>query len=97
MRALICALSLASAAAVAALPAVDGDLRLRPFTSETFGNSRVLRVLLPSGYDAPANRNRRISRVVASSWPSASHASPSICAATAESTGTGVSFNTIAS
>jgi predicted alpha/beta superfamily hydrolase len=59
MRALICALSLASAAAVAALPAVDGDLRLRPFTSETFGNSRVLRVLLPPGYDAPANRNRR--------------------------------------
>ena len=61
MRALLCALSLAlaSVAAVAALPAVDGDLRLRPFTSETFGNSRVLRVLLPSGYDLPANRNRR--------------------------------------
>ena len=61
MRALIYALSvaLASAAAVAAPPAVVGDLRLRPFTSETFGNSRVLRVLLPPGYDLPVNRNRR--------------------------------------
>src|SRR5689334_11150358 len=59
MRALICALSLASAAAVAAPPAVVGDLRLRPFTSETFGNSRVLRVLLPPGYDLPVNRSRR--------------------------------------
>ena len=61
MRAHICALSvaLASAAALAAPPAVVGDLRLRPFTSETFCNSRVLRVLLPPGYDLPVNGNRR--------------------------------------
>jgi enterochelin esterase-like enzyme len=45
--------------AAAPPPAVVGDLRLRPFTSETFGNSRVLRVLLPAGYDLPANRGRR--------------------------------------
>ena len=37
---------------------VVGDLRLIPFTSRTFGNTRTLRVLLPAGYDAPANRTR---------------------------------------
>jgi enterochelin esterase-like enzyme len=35
-----------------------GDVRVHEFHSEIFGNTRKLRVLLPSGYDAPANRNR---------------------------------------
>ena len=38
---------------------VVGDLRIHPFTSKVFGNERQLRVLLPKGYDLPANRNRR--------------------------------------
>jgi predicted alpha/beta superfamily hydrolase len=57
MRVHLCALSVALASVAA--PAVDGDLRLLPFTSATFDNSRILRVLLPSGYDLPANRDRR--------------------------------------
>lgn len=40
-------------------PGVTGDLRLHPFVSRIYGNSRMLRVLLPAGYDAPANRSRR--------------------------------------
>lgn len=40
-------------------PAVTGDLRLHPFTSTIYGNRRMLRVLLPEGYDAPANHSRR--------------------------------------
>ena len=39
--------------------AVHGDLRIEPFTSAVFGNTRSLRVLVPPGYDAPANRDRR--------------------------------------
>lgn len=39
--------------------AVAGDLRLHQFASKVFGNTRVLRVLLPPGYDEPANRKRR--------------------------------------
>lgn len=39
--------------------AVTGDLRLHPFTSKVFGNRRMLRVLLPAGYDAPENKSRR--------------------------------------
>jgi predicted alpha/beta superfamily hydrolase len=60
VRALLCTLSLALAS-IAALtrPAVDGDLRLLQFTSAIFGNSRILRVLLPPGYDQPANERRR--------------------------------------
>jgi len=38
---------------------VDRDLRLERFTSATFGNTRTLRILVPPGYDAPANRDRR--------------------------------------
>lgn len=37
---------------------VVGDLRIVPFTSKVFGNTRMLRVLLPEGYDAPENRER---------------------------------------
>ena len=40
-------------------PAVVGDLRLHRFTSAIYGNTRYLRVLLPDGYDDPANRDRR--------------------------------------
>ena len=38
---------------------VIGDLRLQELQSEVFGNTRTLRVLIPPGYDAPANRDRR--------------------------------------
>ena len=38
---------------------VEGKLRLHEFHSKTFQNTRMLRVLLPGGYDAPANRQRR--------------------------------------
>src|ERR1700754_1286600 len=38
---------------------VNGDLRIRPFTSKIFNNTRQIRVLLPPGYDAPANRDKR--------------------------------------
>jgi predicted alpha/beta superfamily hydrolase len=36
-----------------------GDLRLHPFPSRLFHNSRFLRVWLPPGYDDPANAGRR--------------------------------------
>src|SRR5689334_19373319 len=38
---------------------VNGDLRIRPFTSKIFNNTRQLRVLLPPGYDAPENKTKR--------------------------------------
>lgn len=38
---------------------VTGDLRLHDFQSRVFENTRTLRVLLPDGYDAAENRNRR--------------------------------------
>lgn len=38
---------------------VIGDLRLHQFKSQVFGNTRVLRVLLPAGYNERANRNKR--------------------------------------
>ncbi|MBA2563797.1 MAG: alpha/beta hydrolase [Gemmatimonadetes bacterium] len=38
---------------------VRGDLRIHPFTSSVFGNTRYLRVLVPPGYDDPARRDRR--------------------------------------
>ncbi len=36
-----------------------GDLRIHPFRSRIFRNSRYLRVWLPPGYDDPANQARR--------------------------------------
>jgi predicted alpha/beta superfamily hydrolase len=36
-----------------------GDLRLHTLESAIFGNERTIRVLLPDGYDDPANRDRR--------------------------------------
>ena len=36
-----------------------GDLRIHPFRSRIFHNSRFLRVWLPSGYEDPANAGRR--------------------------------------
>lgn len=36
-----------------------GDLRLHRLKSAVFGNERTIRVLLPDGYDAPVNTNRR--------------------------------------
>jgi predicted alpha/beta superfamily hydrolase len=38
---------------------VSGDLRLHRLRSRIFGNTRTLRVLLPPGYEAVANRDRR--------------------------------------
>lgn len=40
-------------------PAVAGELRLHQFTSKVFGNTRVIRVLLPPGYEEPAHRKKR--------------------------------------
>ena len=54
------ALPAAACLAVTTLAATAPDgLRLEPFASKVFGNTRTLRVLLPSGYDAPENRERR--------------------------------------
>jgi len=36
-----------------------GDLRLHEFASRVYGTTRQLRVLVPAGYDAPENRDRR--------------------------------------
>jgi predicted alpha/beta superfamily hydrolase len=47
------------AGAVAAGEGPDRDLRLESFASATFGNSRTLRILVPRGYDAPENGDRR--------------------------------------
>ncbi|HKS54175.1 MAG TPA: alpha/beta hydrolase-fold protein [Steroidobacteraceae bacterium] len=38
---------------------VNGDLRIHALTSKIFNNTRSIRVLLPPGYDAPANRDKR--------------------------------------
>lgn len=38
---------------------VVGDLRIVPFTSKVFHNSRMLRVWLPPGYDSPNQRGKR--------------------------------------
>ncbi len=47
------------AAATACESTATGDLRLQQLDSRIFGNNRTLRVLLPPGYDAPANAERR--------------------------------------
>lgn len=39
--------------------AVVGDLRIDTLESRVFGNRRLVRVLLPPGYDEPRNRGRR--------------------------------------
>ena len=36
-------------------PSVVGDLRLHEFYSHVFGNTRLLRVWVPPGYDEPVN------------------------------------------
>ena len=38
-------------------PFVAGDLRIHPFESRVFGNTRSLRVWVPPGYDAVENRD----------------------------------------
>jgi predicted alpha/beta superfamily hydrolase len=38
---------------------VSGDLRIHQLDSKIFNNTRSIRVLLPPGYDAPANRSKR--------------------------------------
>jgi predicted alpha/beta superfamily hydrolase len=65
LPALACAGLLFSAAPVAAPAAppckstVSGDVRFHQLDSRIFGNQRTLRVLLPPGYDLPANESRR--------------------------------------
>jgi predicted alpha/beta superfamily hydrolase len=39
-------------------PKLAGELRLHEFKSQIFGNTRMLRVWLPPGYDASENRRR---------------------------------------
>ncbi len=62
--ALLALVSWRMAPAQAATPApcmstVSGDLRLHRLVSRVFGNQRMIRVLLPPGYDAPENATRR--------------------------------------
>jgi predicted alpha/beta superfamily hydrolase len=38
---------------------VSGDLRIHSLTSKIFNNTRSIRVLVPPGYDTPANRSKR--------------------------------------
>lgn len=38
---------------------VSGDVRFHQLDSKIFGNQRTIRVLLPEGYDLPANKSRR--------------------------------------
>jgi predicted alpha/beta superfamily hydrolase len=53
----VCSLILASVVGTRA--DVTGDLRLHELRSHVFGNVRMLRVLVPDGYDSPENRVRR--------------------------------------
>jgi len=52
-----CVLALMIAIAAIQSPA-ERPLRLHTFESAVFGNSRLLRVLVPEGYDAPENQHR---------------------------------------
>ena len=52
-------MALVLVASAAAGQVAGRDLRLVSFTSRTFGNTRTLRILLPSGYAAPENQGRR--------------------------------------
>lgn len=45
--------------AAACKSTVSGDLRLHTLKSAIFGNERMIRVLLPAGYGAAANKDRR--------------------------------------
>lgn len=59
MEAILIALFLGAdqlaAQASACKSTVSGDLRLHPLDSKIFGNTRMIRVLVPPGYDAPEN------------------------------------------
>ena len=48
-----------AADAAACRSTATGDLRLHTLQSQVFRNSRQIRVLLPDGYDAPENKDRR--------------------------------------
>jgi predicted alpha/beta superfamily hydrolase len=54
-----CLIAAPSAHAADCKSTVNGDLRIHPFTSKIFNNTRQIRVLLPPGYDVPENRNKR--------------------------------------
>ena len=54
-----CVATAACARAADCKSTVNGDLRIHPLTSKIFNNTRSIRVLLPPGYDADANRGKR--------------------------------------
>lgn len=41
------------------ISSVQGDLRIHEFSSKIFHGTRMLRVLVPAGYDAPQNKDRK--------------------------------------
>jgi predicted alpha/beta superfamily hydrolase len=57
--ALFCLTAAAGARAADCKSTVSGDLRVLSLTSRIFNNTRSIRVLLPPGYDAAANRTKR--------------------------------------
>jgi predicted alpha/beta superfamily hydrolase len=56
---LLAAVSLADGVTAPCQSTVQGDLRLHTLTSQIFGNTRTIRVLVPPGYDAPENAARK--------------------------------------
>jgi predicted alpha/beta superfamily hydrolase len=56
---LLAAVSLADGASPPCQSTVTGDLRLHTLSSQIFGNTRTIRVLVPPGYDAPENAARK--------------------------------------
>jgi predicted alpha/beta superfamily hydrolase len=56
---LISTTALAAPATPPCRSTVSGDVRFHPLDSRIFGNQRTIRVLLPPGYDLPANQSRR--------------------------------------
>lgn len=56
---LFAATSSATPAAAPCKSTVSGDVRFHQLDSRIFGNQRTIRVLLPEGYDLPANKSRR--------------------------------------
>jgi predicted alpha/beta superfamily hydrolase len=57
--AVACFVASASTQAADCKSTVNGDLRIHSLDSRIFNNTRSIRVLLPPGYDAPANRDKR--------------------------------------
>jgi predicted alpha/beta superfamily hydrolase len=56
---LICFVAVPPLRAAECKSTISGDLRIQPFASKIFNNSRSIRVLLPPGYDAKENSGKR--------------------------------------